>query len=398
MSTSRQKSKVTDDKTVITLGQQVKFWLVVLIVLVGILWFLGGILLPFIAGLVLAYFLDPVADWLEERNMPRLAATILIVGFFVILLILLLIFLLPILIDQIASFASDLPSHVQNILVMVKDVSPEWLLKEIEASGIDMKGPVSGLADRASGLLGTVLQSMLSGGLALVNLLSLLVVTPIVAFYMLNDWDRMVGKIDSWIPRGHVESVRQIAYDADLAIAGFIRGQSTVCIVLAVLYAIALTAVGLDSGLLIGLSAGILSFIPYLGAIVGGLLAIGMALVQFWPDWTMIAIVAAIFVVGQFLEGNFLTPKLVGDSVGLHPVWLMFSLFAAGYLFGFVGMLIAVPVAAAIRVLLRFALSIYMESPVYVDADGDMKVFAPVATSRVRRKAGVAVEGDEDDK
>ena len=241
------------------------------------------------------------------------------------------------------------------------------------------------------------MQSVLSGGLALVNLMALLVVTPIVAFYMLNDWDRMVRKVDSWVPREHVETVRQIAHDADLAVAGFIRGQGTVCIVLGVLYAVALTVVGLKSGLLIGLGAGLLSFIPYVGAIVGGVLSIGMALLQFWPDWTMIAIVAAIFVVGQFLEGNFLTPKLVGESVGLHPVWLMFALFAAGYLFGFVGMLVAVPIAAAIGVLLKFAISVYMESKVYLGPDGEDRIFAPVATSRAKRREAASVDSADID-
>lgn len=378
-----------------TFRQQVRFWLLVLAGLVAVLWVFGGILLPFVAGMVLAYFLDPVADWLEEHNIPRLAATILIVGLFILLFVLILIFLMPVLIDQIGSFARELPAYVQNLVKLVNDAAPEWLLKEIESRGIDMKGPVSDLAAKAAGWLGTLLQSVLSGGLALVNLIALLVVTPIVAFYMLNDWDRMIAKVDSWVPREHVETVRQLADDADHAIAGFIRGQGTVCITLGIIYAIALTIVGLNFGLLIGLGAGLLSFIPYVGAILGGLASVGMALVQFWPDWIMVAIVAAIFAAGQFLEGNFLTPKLVGDNVGLHPVWLMFALFAAGYLFGFVGMLLAVPVAAAMGVLIRFALEKYMESPLYQGSSGKKLVFAPIATSRAKRQA--AARSDEND-
>ena len=369
-----------------------------LVGIIAVLWVFGGILLPFVAGMVLAYFLDPVADWLEEHNIPRLAATVMIVGLFVLLFILILIFLLPVLIDQIGAFARELPAYVQNIVKLINNAAPEWLLKEIESRGIDMKGPVSDLASKAAGWLGTLLQSVLSGGLALVNLLALLVVTPIVAFYMLNDWDRMVAKVDSWVPREHVETVRQLADDADHAIAGFIRGQGTVCITLGIVYAIALTLVGLNFGLLIGLGAGLLSFIPYVGAILGGLASVGMALVQFWPDWVMVAIVAGIFAAGQFLEGNFLTPKLVGDNVGLHPVWLMFALFAAGYLFGFVGMLLAVPVAAAIGVLIRFALEKYMESPLYQGSSGKKLVFAPIATSRAKRQAAArSDEADETD-
>ena len=378
-----------------TFRQQLKFWLGILAALVAVLWVFGGILLPFVAGMVLAYFLDPVADWLEEHNIPRLAATIMIVGMFVLIFILILIFLAPVLIDQIGSFARELPAYVQNIVKLINNASPEWLLKEIEDRGIDMKGPVSDLAAKAAGWLATLLQGVLSGGLALVNLIALLVVTPIVAFYMLNDWDRMIAKVDSWVPREHVETVRQLADDADHAIAGFIRGQGTVCITLGIVYAIALTLVGLNFGLLIGLGAGLLSFIPYVGAILGGLASVGMALVQFWPDWVMVAMVAAIFAAGQFLEGNFLTPKLVGDNVGLHPVWLMFALFAAGYLFGFVGMLLAVPVAAAVGVLIRFALEKYMESPLYQGAGGKKLVFAPIATSRAKRQA--AARADDDD-
>ncbi|MCP5084622.1 MAG: AI-2E family transporter [Alphaproteobacteria bacterium] len=379
-----------------TLRHQVIFWLVVLVGLVLVLWGLGGILLPFVAGMVLAYFLDPVADWLEDHNIPRLAATVMIVGLFVLIFVLILIFLLPVLVDQIGAFARELPAYVQNIVKLINNAAPEWLLKEIESRGIDMQGPVSDLATKAAGWLGTVFQSVLSGGLALVNLLALLVVTPIVAFYMLNDWDRMIAKVDSWVPREHVGTVRQLADDADHAIAGFIRGQGTVCITLGIVYAIALTIVGLNFGLLIGLGAGLFSFIPYVGAILGGLASVGMALVQFWPDWTMVAVVAGIFAAGQFLEGNFLTPKLVGDNVGLHPVWLMFALFAAGYLFGFVGMLLAVPVAAAIGVLIRFALEKYMESSVY-QGSGDKKyVFAPIATSRAKRLAAARSEKNDE--
>lgn len=390
-----QKKTSPAPKPGISFSQQIKFWLGFLAIFVFLLWLLGGILLPFVAGMVLAYFLDPVADWLEEHGFRRLAATSIIVGIFILLFVLAMVFVAPALTDQIGKFAKNLPDNVKAIVKLINDAAPQWLLEEIEARGFDLKGQVSDLATKAAGWLATLLQSVLSGGLALVNLIALLIVTPIVAFYMLNDWDRMIAKIDSWVPREHVETVREIAHDADLAVAGFIRGQGTVCITLGIFYAIALTVVGLNFGLLIGLGAGLLSFIPYVGAIVGGVMSIGMALIQFWPEWVMIAAVAGIFAVGQFLEGNFLTPKLVGDSVGLHPVWLMFALFAAGYLFGFVGMLMAVPIAAALGVVLRFALKKYMESPVYLGEIGEDKVFAPVATSRAKRRRAAASDQDD---
>jgi predicted PurR-regulated permease PerM len=183
---------------------------------------------------------------------------------------------------------------------------------------------------------------------------------------MLLDWDRMVAKVDGWVPRDHVETVRRLGKDVNKAIAGFVRGQGTVCIVLGIFYAVGLTVAGLNFGLLIGLFAGLISFIPYVGSMVGLVLSVGVAVVQFWPDWIMIVIIAAIFFVGQAIEGNILQPKLVGDSVGLHPVWLMFALFAFGSLFGFTGLLIAVPAAAAVGVLVRFALEKYLDSDLYV--------------------------------
>jgi predicted PurR-regulated permease PerM len=200
---------------------------------------------------------------------------------------------------------------------------------------------------------------------------SLVVVTPIVAFYLLEDWDHIIAKIDSWVPRDHVETVRSLGRDINTAMAGFIRGQGTVCLVLGTFYAVLLSFSGLKFGLAIGAIAGALTFIPYAGALIGGVLAIGVALVQFWPDFWSIGIVVGIFALGQFLEGNFLSPKLVGKSVGLHPVWLMFALFAFGYAFGFVGLLLAVPMAAAAGVLMRFALRQYLGSALYLGTRHD---------------------------
>jgi len=212
-----------------------------------------------------------------------------------------------------------------------------------------------------------------AGGVALLSLLSLLVVTPVVAFYLLVDWDKIVDRIDSWLPLDHRQSVREICHDIDRAMAGFVRGQSTVCLILGVFYAVALTVAGLQFGLLIGLVAGLISFIPYVGSIAGFVAAVGMAVLQTWPDpdFTYIAIIAAIFAVGQFFEGNIISPRLVGNSVGLHPVWLMLALFAFGSMFGFVGLLLAVPLAAAIGVVLRFLLKRYLESPFYHGTPGD---------------------------
>ena len=346
------------------LQRQVTFWVIAFLLLILVLWLLSPILLPFIAGLVLAYFLDPVADALERLGLPRIAATAVILILSILLLVLIGLLIVPILGDQIVKFAGDLPSLMQSLLARFNDAAPQWIKDALAKSGTDIQGSISDIAGKAAGWTATLLASIWSGGMALVNVLSLMVVTPIVAFYLLADWDHLVAKVDGWLPRDHAASIRTIFSDIDAALAGFIRGQGTVCLLLGMYYALALTLAGLKFGLVIGLAAGLMSFIPFVGALVGGLTAIGVGLVQFWPDFASILIIVGIFAVGQFIEGNFLSPKLVGSSIGLHPVWLMFALFTFGYVFGFVGLLLAVPMAAA-GVLVRFAFSQYLASKLY---------------------------------
>lgn len=365
-----------------TLQRQMIFWAVALATVILALWFLGNIMLPFIAGLVLAYFLDPVADALERLGLPRLAATLLILISSIVVIVILILLLVPVLGDQIARFSSNLPGYMLALVKLFDELAPQWLKDMLASSGTNLPASLSDLAGKAAGWLAAILTSILSGSLALVNVLSLLIVTPIVAFYMLNDWDRMVEKVDGWLPRDHLATVRTLARQIDEAMAGFIRGQGTVCLLLGVFYAMALSFAGLNFGLLIGLGAGLLSFIPYVGSIIGGVLAIGMALIQFWPDWVSIFIIIAIFAVGQFIEGNFLSPNLVGNRIGLHPVWLMFALFAFGYLFGFVGLLLAVPLAAAVGVLARFAIQQYLRSPLYLGVPTQEKPAEPARPKR----------------
>ncbi len=349
-----------------TLQRQLSIWFAALVLLIACLWLLGDIMLPFIAGLVLAYFLDPVADMLERWGLPRLAATIIILTCSLLVFALLILLLAPMLGDQIGRFAENLPRNIKTLADLFNEAAPDWLKSLLDRSNIKTPDTAADFAAKAAGWIATLLGSIWSGGLAIVNMVSLLIVTPIVIFYMLNDWDRMVAKVDSWLPREHAETLRGLARDVDDAMAGFIRGQGSVCMVLGIFYALALIAVGLPFGLLIGLVAGLLSFIPYVGSLIGGALSIGMALVHFWPNYISVLMVAFIFGIGQFIEGNFLSPKLVGDRIGLHPVWLMFALFAFGYLFGFVGLLLAVPLAAAAGVLVRFALKQYLASRLYL--------------------------------
>lgn len=363
-----------------TFQKQMKFWLAALAVFVLFLWAFQDILLPFIAGFVLAYFLDPVADWLERRCLNRVLATMLILVAAVLVVVFIVLLVVPILGDQALKLAQDLPSLLKALLAKFDAWAPQVIKDMIARSGTDIQGSVGDIAGRAAVWIAAVISSIWSGGMALVNIFSLLIVTPIVAFYLLADWDNIVAKVDGWLPRDHVEEVRAIARDIDTALAGFIRGQGTVCLLLGVFYAVGLTLAGLKFGLAIGLGAGLLSFIPYIGALTGGVMAIGVGLVQFWPDWSSVLIIIAIFAAGQFIEGNFLSPKLVGGSIGLHPVWLMFALFAFSYVFGFVGLLLAVPMAAGAGVLVRYGLSRYLASRLYTGSPAPTPV--PVAVEK----------------
>lgn len=348
-----------------TLQRQMGFWIAVLVILVFILWTLQTILLPFIAGFVLAYFLDPVADRLERLGLPRIAATAIILLVAILLVILVAVTVVPVVFDQSAKLAAETPTLIRALVEKFNAWAPQQLKDMLANSGTDIQGQLGNYAGKAALWFAGFLSSVWSGGRALVNILSLVVITPIVAFYLLADWDHLVARIDGWLPRDHVEEIRGIARDVDRAMAGFIRGQGTVCLILGTFYAAGLSLVGLKSGLAIGFAAGLLSFIPYVGALLGGVTAVGVGLVQFWPNEVQVLAVIVVFAVGQFLEGNFLSPRLVGGSVGLHPVWMIFALLAFSYVFGFLGLLLAVPLAAATGVLVRYGLKRYLNSRLY---------------------------------
>lgn len=346
------------------LRRQIFFWLLALAVVIAFLMVFRSILLPFIAGMALAYFLDPVADWFERRGFSRMMATLAILATFVALFAVSLIVLIPILVTQAADLGGRIPGYItqlQALLMSESNLLPSWIGDQLG----QIKDSFAALLKEGAGLVGTIFQQIWNSGMALLDIAALFVVTPVVAFYLLLDWDNMIEKVDDWVPRDNVDTVRHLARQIDATIAGFVRGQGSVCIILGLIYAVGLSIVGLNFGLLIGLFAGLISFIPYVGSLVGLVLALIVAVVQFWPDFIMIGAVIAVFAVGQFFEGNILQPRLVGKSVGLHPVWLMFALFAFGALFGFVGMLIAVPAAASFGVLVRFAIARYLDSDLY---------------------------------
>jgi predicted PurR-regulated permease PerM len=354
-----------EDEVARLFKRQIIFWIGAVVAFGLFLYVFSSILLPFVVGMSLAYFLDPVADRLERLGLSRMLATLVILISFIVIFVLSLMIFVPILVSQFSDFAVRLPGYIAQLQALIASQNAEWIKKVIGVDASVLKNGLGSLVSQGAGIVSTLLTSIWSSSKTLIDIGGLFVVTPVVAFYTLYDWDRMVAKVDDWIPRDHLTTVRAIFADINTAIAGFVRGQGTLCIILGLLYAAGLTLVGLNFALLIGLFAGLISFIPYVGSLVGLVLALGVAIVQFWPDWLMVGAVALVFVIGQFIEGNILQPKLVGQSVGLHPVWLMFALFAFGALFGFVGLMVAVPAAAAVGVLVRFAIARYMASPLY---------------------------------
>jgi predicted PurR-regulated permease PerM len=295
-----------------------------------------------------------------------MVASLLLVTIVVLAFLWAILLVAPLVGSQLASFIDNVPGYIEKLQKLLSD--RPWV-QEIFGGTFGSDKSMSDLVSQGIGWISGFLKSLWSGGRALVSLFSLLVVAPVVGFYFIYDWHRMVARVDGWVPRHQRDTVRQLAREVDAAISGFVRGQTAVCLILGSFYAIALTLAGLNFGLLIGLVSGVITFIPYVGSTTGLVLSLGVAVAQFWPEWTSIVTVLGIFIVGQFIEGNILSPKLVGQSVGLHPVWVIFALLAFGYLFGFVGLLVAVPLAATIGVLARFGLKRYLASSLYTGAE-----------------------------
>lgn len=359
---------------ILTVRDQLKYWGVALLVFLFLLWWLGDVILPFLLGAAVAYLLDPIADRLQAVGLGRVVSVVIITVGMLLFVVACFLLVIPTLISQAAALSERIAQVIEHAPNTVGGVH-QWLSEsypgladhlpeadEVESTlGTLLQNVTDGLRERA----GLLIEGAIASVSGLFNMLVLLLIVPVVSIYLLIDWDRMMARIDSLLPRDHAPVIRSIAREVDDTLASFVRGQGLVCLILGVYYAAALALVGLQFGLIVGAIAGFLTFIPYVGALVGGILAIGLALFQFWGDWFWIIAVWAIFQSGQFVEGNLLTPKLVGDSVGLHPVWLLFALAAFGSVFGFVGLLVAVPLAAAIGVLARFMTARYKASALY---------------------------------
>ncbi len=345
-------------------NRQLVFWGFGILLFFLIVWRLGDVLLPFVVGMALAYLLNPLASRLQSWGLSRFFATAIIslVGLSIVVLVI--VAVLPYLVGQLLELVNHLPKITKALQEWINSLAvkfaPSLVSETFQLStALENFGVAAGLVAKS------VVESTFSIGMGAFHLSIFVLVVPVVMVYMLGDWQITIDKLNQWLPRDHANSIRQLVYEIDQALSGFVRGQLTVCVIIGIAYALALELLGLDYGGVIGLLAGFLSFIPFVGSIGGGALAIGVALFQFWSEPVWIFAVLAVFVAGQIIEGNILTPRLVGQSVGLHPVWLLLALSAFASLFGFVGMLLAVPLAAIVGVLSRFAIKQYLLSPLY---------------------------------
>ena len=342
----------------------VRFWVLAFVGLMVVVWALKPMLLPFVAGMVIAYFLDPVVQGIAARKVPRSLGAVVVLAGFVLAVALLLLLVVPVVENQIGALIVALPSYIQNARAHIEPWTDKWLT-QLSPDDVDKLREAAGTyAGSAVGWAGKILKDVVSGGFALFDILTLFVITPVVAFYLLRDWPTLTANIDGLLPRQHYDMIRAELQKIDRTLSGFLRGQALVCLSLGLIYGIGLTLVGLKYGATIGIIGGVLSFVPYVGKLVACGASLALAFMQF--DSTLsIGLVAGVLVVGHVMEDYVLTPKLVGDRVGLHPVWILFALLAGGSLLGFTGLLIAVPVAAILGVLIRFALQQYKASALY---------------------------------
>lgn len=346
------------------LSRNALFWLALVIGLLVFIYLIRSILLPFVMGMAIAYFLDPAADRLQKWGVSRSTSALAIVGVAFSVIILALIIVTPLVVTQLSEMLNAIPAYVAH----VEQSLVPYVQQKLSVLSPDMMDEIKTSLTSSTGLIARTsaefIGRLLTSGMAFVNVISLVLVTPIVAFYLLRDWDKIIAKLNELLPRSHAETIREQMRIINRTLSGFVRGQFNVCLFLGLYYAIGLTLVGLNFGFVIGLATGFLVIFPYVGLLLGAVVGLIVAFVQF-NDVQPILMVLAVFVSGQVIEGNFVTPKLVGDKVGLHPAWIIFSILAGAALFGFVGVLLAVPFAAVIGVLTRFAIANYQKSSYY---------------------------------
>lgn len=340
------------------------FWLTLFIILGLFVYAINDILLPFVISIIIAYLLDPLADHFEKIKIPRTVAALTITSIFFLLLTGLIMWLAPKLSEQVTTLIQNSPHYLELIKEKTLPSIKTTLDKISPEISAHMTDGLSNVSSYILSFMLELLQNIWSSGMALFSLVSFIFITPFVTFYMLRDWDGFLAKVDSLLPPLYAPTIREQSKIISVTISAYLRGQIHICLILAAIYATGLTLIGLDFGLFIGIATGILAFIPYVGMALGFTVGLILAFLQF-GDMAHMLMVAGVFILGQVLEGNFITPNLIGKKVGLHPVWIIFGLLAGGSLFGFLGVLLAVPVTAIIGVLIRFAISQYLKSKFY---------------------------------
>ncbi len=338
------------------------FWLGIFAVFIIALVLLKSILFPFVAGLVLAYFLDPLCDRLEARGLSRTVATSIITGISFAFLAVIISLIIPRAYGEFVSLIEALPAYWEELQRHAEAWKETPLFGQAVVLWQENEAALN--SEQVISFAVAKLKS-LGGGLgALFNFVSLFLITPIVSFYLLRDWDKLTAYIEALIPKRHRKKVKALSLDIDKALSGYVRGQFLVCMILGLALGLALHLIDLPYGFIIGFASGLLSFIPYLGQLLGAVIALIVAYVT-GESFTLPLFVLGIFVVGNMLEGFFLTPRFVGRSIGVHAVWVMFALLAGAALFGFLGMLLALPVAACLSVLVKFSIEEYRKSSFY---------------------------------
>lgn len=340
--------------------KQVIWWGIAALLLMLVMWRLSSTITPFLVGAGIAYLLDPLAGRLERLGLSRLLAVVVITLLVLMALAAALLFAIPLVLRQGAQLLEQAPAFLEQAREILSGIIPE----DLSDNGV-LADAMDSMAGQLSQFGGRAAQMALQQASSLFSVIMFLVIAPVVAFYLLLDWNKMIARIDSLLPREHATTIRQIASDIDSSLGGFLRGEGVVILILATFYSAGLFLVGLPYSFAIGIAAASLSFIPYVGTVLGAVASIGVAVVTFWDEPMRIGAVAAVFIAGQLAESNYLQPRIVGHHVGLHPVWLMLALAVFGTLFGFAGLLIAVPLAAALGVVVRFLTERYKESPLY---------------------------------
>lgn len=346
-------------------NRALRFWLLMLAAFIAVLWLFKPVLLPFLAGLAIAYFLEPVVASLEKRKVPRWAGALIVLSGFLFIVVAIILLIFPMLNHQIGALINALPEYITKIRESYLPWAQDWLGRFSPEDVEKIRGAATQSTGDALGWVSQTVKHIVSGGFAFIDAVALSILTPVTAFHVLRDWGKLTKVVDKLIPRHHYAVIREQMAEIDRTLSGFVRGQAIVCLILGLIYSTGLALNGLQYGATVGIIAGVLTIIPYVGTVFGWITSVILACVQFEGDWLRIGLVIAVFAIGHFFEGYILTPRFVGNRVGLHPVWVLFALIAGLKLMGFMGVLIAVPTAAVIGVLVRFGAREYKASSLY---------------------------------